>query len=371
MQNIKEMTKKNNEAFLKKLESDMHYQAEQADATSFEWVEKLEYACPYIDNAVRKPKLTLIKEENIEKIEKTKKVTVETVKDLSKHTNFIDSIDEKTGDVLPFKLLDIRSIDTFNTYENRFIFTLLDKIGRYVRKKVEELENIDLKSKRFIEYKAKTKTLGGNVDIELLINSNEEPKGNNADDLLSEIQKMKPRIKKIQDYISMWEKSDFTKTLIKERAAFVKPPITKTNVIIKNPNFQEAMKIWVFLAKEDEKDEKDAKEGDENHGDKILKSMLDHSFLIDYLVLNSVSQIKNEQRENVKETVKAIIELEIKRMVELSVAMGVHISNEELLSMFNVAMQDEKSKILQGNKEVKNKFKNALDEYLEKTKEIL
>ena len=84
---IDEGVLKNVETFSKKTESEMLFNSSlTGDSLDFEWVDVVTNALPYLDNIIRNPKLTLITEQNIEKIEKTKKVTVETVKDLSKHT---------------------------------------------------------------------------------------------------------------------------------------------------------------------------------------------------------------------------------------------------------------------------------------------
>ena len=44
------------------------------------------------------------------------KITVETIKHLSKNTNFIQTIDPVTGDVTPSKLLKVRKEESYDTY---------------------------------------------------------------------------------------------------------------------------------------------------------------------------------------------------------------------------------------------------------------
>ena len=44
---------------------------------------------PYIDNIFRSPNRFIVNEEEVVKIEQAKKITVETIKHLSKNTNFI------------------------------------------------------------------------------------------------------------------------------------------------------------------------------------------------------------------------------------------------------------------------------------------
>ena len=71
------------EAFMNKIESEMHFDSVlSGDTLDFEWVHIVEDALPSLDNIVRNPKLALITEANVEKIEKAKTTTVETVKDL-------------------------------------------------------------------------------------------------------------------------------------------------------------------------------------------------------------------------------------------------------------------------------------------------
>ena len=48
--------------FNKNIESNMRYRNEiSSDLLNLEWLDLLENACPYIDNIIRNPKLTLIK----------------------------------------------------------------------------------------------------------------------------------------------------------------------------------------------------------------------------------------------------------------------------------------------------------------------
>ncbi|MEG0021282.1 MAG: DUF2357 domain-containing protein [Bacilli bacterium] len=369
---LDEDTKKNSELFLKHIESEMmHKTTLLGDSLSFDWVDILEESCIYIDNIVRNPKLMLIREENIVKIEKARKVTVDTVKDLAKHTYFIDKVDPITGDVQPAKLLDIRGIDTFNTYENRFIYTLLDKITRFVEKKRKELENFQSKNEKLLEYAAKTNNKGANVRIELKINSFESPEEGNSDKFKKQIDEIQPRIIKISEYISIWNKSEFSVVLQKERASFIMPPVKKTNIILKNPNFQVAMKLWNYLKEQEENQKSDPNNPIEKVGEDILKQILDQTFLINYLVLDSVSDTKKELKENLLKCAAVMLEQEIKNVITLLFKLGVNITDEELLSLIANEIKNERDKNMIGTKDVKEKFKSEIEEYLERTKDYL
>ena len=112
---VNEERQKKTKTFLNKIESDMHFNSDYTgDLLSFDWLDEIEKACPFIDIIVRIPKIALIKEEEVVKIEKSKKITVASVKDLTKHSDYINKFDKKNDNVEPKKILDVRSEETFN-----------------------------------------------------------------------------------------------------------------------------------------------------------------------------------------------------------------------------------------------------------------
>ena len=135
--------------FNKNIESNMRYRNEiSSDLLNLEWLDLLENACPYIDNIIRNPKLTLIREENVNKIEKVRKTSVESVKNLAVHSQYIEKIDDLTKDVQPSKLLEVYNVETYNIYENRVIYTLLDKLNRFIRNKEQLIEDYESKNSK-------------------------------------------------------------------------------------------------------------------------------------------------------------------------------------------------------------------------------
>ena len=72
----------------------------------FEWLTIIEETVRYLDNILRSPNRFIVNEEEVVQIEKARKITVESIKHLSKHTNFIQEIEEN-GDVKPSKILNI------------------------------------------------------------------------------------------------------------------------------------------------------------------------------------------------------------------------------------------------------------------------
>ena len=96
-----------------------------------------------------KPKKARMKTEKVlELIEKAKRITVESVKDLAKHTNYINEVDPKTGDVKPGKILDIRNEETFNIYENRFLYMLLCYLRDFIALRLEKIQKLGADKRR-------------------------------------------------------------------------------------------------------------------------------------------------------------------------------------------------------------------------------
>ena len=52
----------------------------------------------------------------------------------------ISKVDEKTGDVTPSKILNITKEESFEIYENRFIYTLLLKLKDFVTMRYDKIK---------------------------------------------------------------------------------------------------------------------------------------------------------------------------------------------------------------------------------------
>ncbi len=363
--------KQNNKIFLKKLESQMAYKSDYTgDLISFDWVDEIEAACPYIDIIIRNPKFALVREENVVKIEKAKKITVASVKDLAKHTENINKVN-KDKNVEVKKILDVRNEETYNIYENRFLYTLINQLIRFVLKKEELLNNFELSDNKLLEYAADTETELEKINIEVKITSTVLPSAKVDKKIKEEIKNIKQRIKRIKQFFASWEKSEMVKALDKAHVPFVNPPIKKTNIILKNPNFRIAVKLWEFINNYDYEDKDDKKENIDDDANDILKGFLDHSFLIDYLVLDSMVPLKREQKKKMAQHAILLLTEELKRIVNLLLSCGYEITEEDILKLIAKEIKEDSSNRLVGTDDVKKKFKNAMEEYLERTKEYL
>lgn len=363
--------KKTVRAFNRKIDAEMSYKSSyNGNVLSFDWLDEFEEACPRIDLIVRNAKVTLIQEENIELIEKAKRITVESVKDLAKHTNYINEIDEKTGDVKPGKILDIRNEETFNIYENRFLYTLIHEMEEFIMRKEDDLKKLEISDSKLLEYKGKTKSDKDRITIEVKIIADSLPSDEVADELKEKIKDIKKRINDIKVYIGSWYKSEMMKSLERAHIPFVKPPLKKTNILLKNPNFKIATKLWEFIRNYDD-DQNNARDNLNNNGTDAMIGFLNHGFLLDYAVMDSIFVSKREQKKQLSKYAVVLLSLEMKRIIELLRSQGIKIEDEELLRMLANEVNEEKDNRLAGSDDIKKKFKKAMDDYLERAQEYL
>ncbi|MDD4795664.1 MAG: DUF2357 domain-containing protein [Bacilli bacterium] len=370
----KELNKKS-ELFIEKVNSQMYYQSDlSSDLINFNWVDQIEHACPYIDNIVRNPKVALVREEDVVKVEKAKKVSVASIKDLSRHTHYIEKIDEETMEVQPSKILIERSEETFNTYENRFIFTLIYNLYRFVRDEESQLDNLEIKDERVLEYAGTTITGAERVNVELKITANQNPDEEDEKvprNIEKEIEDVRNRLKKINAFIASWRFSELYTTLEKANVALVIPPIKKTNLILKNPNFQVAEKLWTFMQTYDEGKKEANIDGLDTTGNNDLLGLLDDSFMLDFFVLDSISASKREQKKRLSEYAVIMMRQQLKRIISLLLNSGVSVSDEEILEMITNELKKERNKTTVDSTDIKNRFKNEFDEFLDKVKNYI
>jgi predicted component of viral defense system (DUF524 family) len=104
-----------------------------------DWIDIIEEILPSLDAIVRNPRRFITVEEDIIDISLAKQISVESVKHLAQHTQFISSANPKTGTVTPSKILNTSKEESYEVYENRFIFTLLKKLQEFISKRYEAI----------------------------------------------------------------------------------------------------------------------------------------------------------------------------------------------------------------------------------------
>ena len=155
--------------------------------------------------------------------------------------------------------------------------------------------------------------------------------------------------------------------LAKEHVAKVIPPIKKTNLILKNTNFQYAMKLWDFLQANVKDNTIMVKDKRNIDNDMNLKQMLDDLFLLDYLSLKSVDTNKTEIDDEAK--VEAIEDL-TNRMIDKIVQINTELPIEKIQEMIGDKLAIIKNKKEASLAELENKFNDRIKAYTERITEF-
>ena len=325
----------------------------------FEWLDIMQNTIVYLDNILRNPNRFIINEEEIVKVELARRITVESIRHLSKHTNYIQKI-EDNGDVKPSKILNINKDESYDTYENRLIYTLIGNMRNFVEQKKKTLMTpSSIKDVKKVNYSGETRVGNEQVAIELSYVSSLNERKNTLDE--SEIGK---RIKKLEDDITMLTSSDVYKILKKLNVARVIPPIKKTNVILKNTNFQYAMKLWDYLQSHIAEGSKTTKFSKNYKEEGIIKEYLDSTFLLNYLAINTLSEDDSDKEK--EKVVEEITDKLVQKIVELNPNLPLEELKDKIGDKLAVIRYKREASI----SEVNSIFSKYIKEYLDQIESI-
>ena len=357
-----------NSAFLDNVQPklDVHIDIKKKELNTEEWIEMILFSIPYIYKALEMRNKQIITEEDIVKIESIKKVSVETVKHLTKHPNFVDEIDEETGDVTPKKLLEAHKEENFITYENRFLYTLVLLITDFINyKKSKGLLAEGEKNIRKVEYEAKSKVEKQRITIksEVMIDASD------LTDKTEQNRKIMEGLKKIEEGIKQLNETEIFKLLSARRVTLVKPPLKMTNVLLKNVNFQYAVKLWNYL-NENFVHKDDLLIDKRDYEDKsLLLTMYNECFLLNYLDFDLI-ETKDKRKPmidmNDKEVIRRITNSLMLRILELN----PNITEAQLKELLAENYIQMKGKYSSNTKQIEDLFSRSIKLFMSNIRNI-
>lgn len=209
-----------------------------------DWVVAIEEALPYIQKAIDEQRRFIKQIENVVRIELAKKVGPDSVKHLSQHTNFIAKVED--GMVTPNKILTTEREESFAIYENRVLMTLIHKALHFVDDKYSKMKDVPNDSNQKMQVLRRLELDQQKVDISVdFVNEVHETLADDLDVVDVESLSDFDRIRRIRTTLNEFLATPLMKEIAKEPQ--VRPPITQTNLLKKNPNFKKAMELWNFL----------------------------------------------------------------------------------------------------------------------------
>ena len=209
-----------------------------------EWVEMIEGKLPYMQKAIDEQRKFILEFKEVDRIDKVKQVDKDAVRHLTQHANLIMAV-EDDGNVIPEKLLNTHREDSFVTYENRFLHTLIHNCIRFVEARFRALQDApnDSSSKIHMDRELVIghEKFGFNIDHHA--EKHERDKVDREEELsgLTDYE----RIERIRMTLDDFCNTDLMKAL--NGCIVVKSPINKTNCIKQDPAFKQCYDLWVFI----------------------------------------------------------------------------------------------------------------------------
>ncbi|MDO4487473.1 MAG: DUF2357 domain-containing protein [Eubacteriales bacterium] len=211
-----------------------------------QWISIIEESLDSLNTIIEKPRRFITRKEEVVPVELAKKITADSVRHLSMNTQFIAS--SENGDIQPTKILNVTTEETYDLYENRFIYHLIQRLVTFIDKRTDVIfwstgdetrNTLTMTSKvedayEEIEYK-----------IDMTIKNRQSFAENDADNMTVFM-----RIDRIRRMVMALKNSSFCS--IMQGCSKVKSPIQRTNLLMKDPDYRNCYKLWQFLERYDE-----------------------------------------------------------------------------------------------------------------------
>lgn len=210
------------------------------------WIDFIEQNIDAIFKIIQKPRSFIATKEEVVPVGLAKKITADSVRHLSMNTQFIAS--DEGGDIQPTRILNVSTEESFNLYENRFIYHLIQRLAAFINKRTDIIfwatgdeitDNLTLESSFKDAYEEVNYKIELNIkDLQNVAKSREDHM-----DLFK-------RIEEIQKKIRALRKSPFCQTMA--GCTVVRSPIQRTNLMMKDPYYRTCYKLWQFIESYDD-----------------------------------------------------------------------------------------------------------------------
>ncbi len=217
-----------------------------------DWIDAIEAALPSLDIIIRNPRVMIEDVDEILPIELSRHITEKSIKHLAQNTNLI--LDVRGDEVIPQKILNVYHDETYLTYENKFINTLLARLSAFVDRRYRALTDSNGTERNYkFDYKTEFEHLlsddGGRnsarIHLSIELTSPLDAKGSESDVEINDRYVLAlSRIKRINSALVSYHSSPFIRAMGRN---FIRPPVIRTNAILKNKNFKDCLTLWEFI----------------------------------------------------------------------------------------------------------------------------
>lgn len=206
-----------------------------------DWIEAIERGLVFIGRAIDEERQFIRSEGEIQPIERVRRVSKESVQHLSRHSDLITR--KQKDEIVPDKLYTIKRDSDFAVYENRFLYLLLCDIYDFVSVRREAINSAyrEYSGKYSVKKKVVTPTRRLNFAVDMTDEQDDVTSAPADRQCAGAIDRMDKILQSVAFYLHtplMAEVSHSPK---------INATITKTNVLLMNKNFHEALLLYEYL----------------------------------------------------------------------------------------------------------------------------
>ena len=266
------------------------------------WLTVVEEGIEAIFNIVDKPRRFITTSEEVVPVALAKKITADSVRHLSQHTQFIAQNEE--GEIMPTKILNVSVEESYDLYENRFVYHLIQRLFSFVDKRTDVIfwstgdETCNVMS---MESKIDDAYEEISYKVEMTIKNRQSVVENDMANM-----DLFKRIDRVRRMSRTLRASSFCD--IMNGCAKVHSPIQRTNLMMKDPDYRTCYQLWQFIESYDEvgytiEEQDSAMQFDEEYLLQMYINMITNYTVFKSLLVSDprkMSEIATEKREPVK-----------------------------------------------------------------------
>ena len=266
------------------------------------WLTEVENGIEAIFNIVDKPRRFIATSEEVVPVALAKKITADSVRHLSQNTQFVTM--NEAGEIMPTKILNVTTEESYDLYENRFVYHLIQRLFAFVDKRTDVIfwstgdETCNVMS---MESKVDDAYEEISYKVEMTIKNRQSLVENDNDNM-----ELFKRIDRVRRMSRTLRASSFCD--IMNGCAKVRSPIQRTNLMMKDPDYRTCYKLWQFIEGYDEvgytiEEQDSTLQFDEEYLLQMYINMITNYTVFKSLLVSDprkMSEIETKKREPVK-----------------------------------------------------------------------
>lgn len=210
------------------------------------WLGVVEDSLDSIFNIIDKPRRFITTSEEVVPVALAKKITADSVRHLSMNTQFIAS--DENGDIQPTRILNVTTEESYDLYENRFVYHLIQRLFTFVDKRTDVIfwsTGDEICNTMSMESKVDDAYEEISYKIEMTIKNRQSFAENDSDNM-----DVFKRIDRVRRMARTLRSSSFCELMA--GCSMVRSPIQRTNLMMKDPDYRKCYQLWQFIESYDE-----------------------------------------------------------------------------------------------------------------------